>query len=167
MKYFATVEDVTYEISIEPHGRIYVDGVELTADMRSAGRGLHSLLLDNASHEIFIEDAGESNDPTSVIVSGRRYVVKVEDERSRRLSQADRKIHASDGELAIKAPIPGLVVRLLVEPGRAVVDGETLLILEAMKMENELRAPRRGVVHEIRVEPGAQVATGQILLTLR
>ena len=173
MKYFATVEGLTYEISVEPHGRITVDGAELTADMRSAGRGLHSLLLENASHEILIEDVderevgGSANDSYSVIVSGRRYVVKIEDERSRRLSQADRKIHVSDGELAIKAPIPGLVVRVLVEPGSIVVDGETLLILEAMKMENELRAPRGGVVHEIRVEPGAQVATGQILLTLR
>jgi biotin carboxyl carrier protein len=72
-----------------------------------------------------------------------------------------------DGELSIKAPIPGLVVRVLVEPGRPVVEGETLLILEAMKMENEIRAPRAGVIHEVRSEPGAQVASGQILLTLK
>ena len=51
--------------------------------------------------------------------------------------------------------------------GQAVVEGETLLILEAMKMENELRAPRGGVVHQVRVEAGQQVAMGQVLLTLK
>jgi biotin carboxyl carrier protein len=59
------------------------------------------------------------------------------------------------------------VVKVLVEAGQEVQEGETLLILEAMKMENELRAPRQGTVHEIRTEPGAQVASGQVLLTLR
>jgi len=167
MKYFATVDGVTYEISVEAHGRVVVDGEVVSADMRAAGGGLYSLLLDNTSHEILVEGTGEHNEPFSVLASGRRYAVKVEDERSRRLSQADRRIRASDGELALKAPIPGLVVRVVAEPGRTVVEGETLLILEAMKMENELRAPRDGVIHEVRVEAGAQVATGQILLTLR
>jgi biotin carboxyl carrier protein len=164
--YFATIDGVTYEIAIEAHGRITVNGAELTADMRSAGGRLQSLLLDNVSHEIVIED-GSDRDVYSVIVSGRRYLVKVQDERSRRLAQADRAVHAAEGELAIKAPIPGLVVKLLVEPGQQVVEGETLLILEAMKMENELRAPRAGLIHEARTEPGLQVASGQILLTMR
>jgi biotin carboxyl carrier protein len=167
MKYSATVDGVTYEISVEPHGRITVDGAELMADMRSAGGHLHSLLLDNASHEILVEDTDERGDHYSIIVAGRRYLVRVQDERSRRLSQADRSVRVPDGELSIKAPIPGLVVRVLVEPGRPVVEGETLLILEAMKMENEIRAPRAGVIHEVRSEPGAQVASGQILLTLK
>jgi pyruvate carboxylase subunit B len=167
MKYFATVDGVTYEISVEPHGRIFVDGVELVADMRSAGGQVHSLLLDNVSHEILLEDTEERGDLYPIIVSGRRYVVRVQDERSRRLAQADRRIHVSDAEQSLKAPIPGLVVKVLVEPEQKVQEGETLLILEAMKMENELRAPRDGVVHEIRTEPGAQVASGQVLLTLR
>jgi pyruvate carboxylase subunit B len=167
MKYFATVDGMTYEISVEPHGRVVVDGVELAADMRAAGGQAYSLLLENASHEILLETAAERSDLYPVIVSGRRYVVRVQDERSRRLAQADRRIHVSDAEQALKAPIPGLVVKVLVEAGQEVQEGETLLILEAMKMENELRAPRQGTVHEIRTEPGAQVASGQVLLTLR
>jgi oxaloacetate decarboxylase alpha subunit len=54
-----------------------------------------------------------------------------------------------------------------VEPGQTLAEGDTLVILEAMKMENELRAPRAGVVHEVRVKPGDQVALGQVLVTLR
>ncbi len=167
MKYFATVDGVTYEISVEAHGRVLVDGVELAADMRPAGGQTHSLLLENASHEILLEEMEGHSDLYPIILSGRRYIVRVQDERSRRLAQADRRIHVSDAEQALKAPIPGLVVKVLVEPDQEVEEGETLLILEAMKMENELRAPRHGVVHEIRTEPGAQVTGGQVLLTLR
>ena len=60
-----------------------------------------------------------------------------------------------------------LMVKVAVEPGRTVTEGQTLIILEAMKMENDLRAPRDGVVHEVRVAAGAQVALGQLLVTLR
>ena len=101
------------------------------------------------------------------MVSGLRYLVKVQDERSRRMALADRTLRAPEGELAIKAPIPGLVVKVLVAPGQTVAEGETMLILEAMKMENEVRAPRAGVVHEVRVEAGSQVAMGQVVLMLR
>jgi biotin carboxyl carrier protein len=100
-------------------------------------------------------------------VGGLRYEVKVQDERSRRLSLVDRTLRAPEGELAIKAPIPGLVVRVPIETGQQLAEGDTLVILEAMKMENELRAPRGGTVHEVRARPGDQVALGQVLVTMR
>lgn len=167
MKYFATVEGQTYEVVIEGHGRITVDGVEMTADMRPVGRPeLHSLLLDHASHEVVVEAGAGGRNLYSVLVGGTQYSVKVQDERARRLAQADRGVRAPAGELAIKSPIPGLIVRVPVAPGQAVAEGEPLVILEAMKMENELRAPRAGIVHEVRVAAGAQVALGQVLVTL-
>ena len=69
--------------------------------------------------------------------------------------------------MAVKAPIPGLVIKILVSPGQAVTEGDTLLLLEAMKMENEIRAPRNGTIHDVRVGPGTQVAMGQVLVSLR
>jgi len=168
MKYFATVENQTYEINIDHSGRVTMDGVELSADMRRVGRlDLYSLLLDNRSHEVLVEPDHEQRNLYGVFVAGMRYQVKVQDERSRRLALADRSLRAPAGELAVKAPIPGLVVKVPIVPGQAVGEGETLVILEAMKMENELRAPRAGTVHEVRVEPGAQVAMGQVLVTIR
>jgi biotin carboxyl carrier protein len=168
MKYFATVENQTYEIDIDHSGRVTVDGVELSTDMRRVGRlDLYSLLLDNRSHEVLVEPDYEQRNLYGVLVAGTRYQVKVQDERSRRLALADRTLRAPAGELAVKAPIPGLVVKVPIVPGQAVVEGETLVILEAMKMENELRAPRAGTVHEVRAEPGAQVALGQVLVTIR
>jgi biotin carboxyl carrier protein len=168
VRYYAAVDGQIYEISIDHPDRISVDGAELPADMRPVGGGqLYSLLLNHLSYEIVVDSDGESRNLYGIMVSGLRYEVRVQDERSRRLALADRSLRAPDGELAVKAPIPGLVVKTMVVPGQGVVEGETLLILEAMKMENEIRAPRQGTVHEVRIEPGAQVAMGQVMLTLR
>jgi acetyl/propionyl-CoA carboxylase alpha subunit len=168
MKYFATVNDQIFEIDVDHHGRVTMEGAELVADMRPvSGVHLHSLLLDNASYEIVLDPAVEERNLYGILVGGERFVVKVQDERSRRLALADRGLRAPAGELAVKAPIPGLVVKVAVTPGQVVVEGETLVILEAMKMENELRAPRGGTIHEVRVGPREQVAGGQVLLTIR
>ncbi len=168
MKYYATVDERTYEISIEGDGRITVDGVEVGVDMQRIGRlDLYSLLLDNASHEVLVEPEEDGKSFYGVMLEGTRYRVRLQDERSRRLALADRGLKPPAGEIAIKAPIPGLVVKVLVEPGQQVGEGETVAILEAMKMENDLRAPRAGTVHEVRVTPGTQVPLGQVILTIR
>jgi biotin carboxyl carrier protein len=168
MKYYATIGEQTYEIAIDHHGRIVIDGIELVADMKAiGGRHLYSLLLENVSHEVVLDPDTDQRNVYGVMVSGLRYLVKVQDERSRRLALVDRNLKPPDGELTVKAPIPGLVVKVLVAPGQQVVEGEPLLILEAMKMENELRAPRAGVIHDVRAQARMQVALGQVLLTLR
>lgn len=168
MKYFATVNELVYEIDIDHHGRVTVDGEEMGADMRLVGApGIYSLLIEHASHEIVLDPENDQRSQYGVMVGGMRFEVKVQDERSRRLALVDRSLRAPDGELLIKAPIPGLIVRVPVSTGQEVAEGDTLVILEAMKMENELRAPRAGVVHEVKVQPGAQVAQGQTMLTLK
>jgi biotin carboxyl carrier protein len=168
MKYYATLDGRTYEIAVDPHGHITVDGLPMHADMREVGRlGLYSLLLDNQSHEVVIEPDPRQRSVYHVLVEGTRYTVKVQDERSRRLSLADRSLKAPQGEVLLKAPIPGLIIRVLVEPGQDVSEGEPLLTLEAMKMENDLRAPRAGTVHEVKVRPGMEVGLGQVLMTIR
>jgi pyruvate carboxylase subunit B len=169
VKYFATIDNQTYEVSVEGSGKITVDGVEVSSDMqRIGGLDLYSLLVDNVSHEVIVEE-GNGTQPNvySVLVEGARYLVRVQDERSRRLALADRSLKPPAGELLIKAPIPGLVIKIAVAPGQVVKEGDSLVILEAMKMENELRAPREGTVHEVRVAPGEQVALGQLLISIR
>jgi biotin carboxyl carrier protein len=168
MKYYATVDNETYEISIDGPDQVTVNGVPLMADMERIGRlDLYSLLMDNISHEVYVEAEGEPRNSYGVLVEGARYAVKVQDERSRRMALADRSLKPPAGELMIRAPIPGLVVKVAVTPGQEVAEGETLVILEAMKMENELRAPRAGAIHEVRVVPGNQVSLGQVLVSVR
>jgi biotin carboxyl carrier protein len=122
--------------------------------------------MDHASHEVVVEADPLQRGEYGVLIEGTRYEVTVQDERVRRLAAATRPPQAG-GEVTVRAPIPGLVIKVLVAAGQEVVEGESLLILEAMKMENELRTPRAGVVHEVRVAPGAQVAHGQVLVTIR
>jgi biotin carboxyl carrier protein len=168
VKYFVTIASQTYEVVIDGNDQITLDGVPVSADMQRVGQeGLYSLLIDHTSYEAVVEPISGLRGQYGVLVSGTRYPVKVQDERSRRLTGAERKVHQAAGEMVLRAPIPGLVVKVLAGPGQEVAEGEPLLILEAMKMENELRAPHDGTVHEVRAVPGAQVALGQVLLTIR
>ncbi len=167
MKYYASIDGNTFEVSIEGANRITIDGVPVDADIEHISYGnLYSLLVDHTSHEVEVENAGRRGE-YGVLISGIRYGVVVQDERTRRLVPAERKAQAAAGETTIRAPIPGLVVKVLVEPGQQVTEGQPLLILEAMKMENDLRAPHAGTVHEVRVQPGAQVALGQALALIK
>ncbi len=167
MKYYASIGGKTFEVSIEGANRITIDGVPVEADLQHLSYGnLYSLLVDHASHEVEVERAGRRGE-YAVLISGIRYSVVVQDERTRRLVPAEGKARAAAGETTIRAPIPGLVVKVLVEPGEQVAEGQPLLILEAMKMENDLRAPPAGRVHEVRVQPGAQVALGQALALIK
>jgi len=92
--------------------------------------------------------------------------MRVEDERARRLAETGRGLGAPSGEVVIKSPMPGLIVAVRVKPGQDVKKGETLVILESMKMENELKAPRDGKVGSVRVEGRQAVEQGQTLATI-
>lgn len=164
MRYIATINGREYVIDLEDGQRIWVDGRALVVDIRRIeSTHLYSLLVDSLSYEVAIEEMGHT---FRVMFNGDLFDVRVEDERTRRLASAGHQLPPAPGEVQVKAPIPGLVTRLLVTPGDAVVLGQPLLCLEAMKMENELRAPRAGAVGRVAVEPGQRVEQGQLLLTI-
>ena len=164
MKYITAVMDKTYEIEIRSENEIIVDDQALHIDVRSiAGKPVYSLLLDGKSYEAYISP-GE--DGLEVLLQGRLYQVSVEDERQSRLRQSSGPILLARGDYHLKAPMPGLVVAVPVAEGAQVSKGQNLVILESMKMQNELRAPRDGVVHRVRVGPGDHVELNQVLLIL-
>jgi len=166
MKYVATINGQSYTIEIDSLNRVTIDGESRAVDLRQVGKlSLYSLLMDHASYEVVVEEEGHNT--CRVMIGGELYEVRVEDERTRRLALANRQPNPPTGELAIKAPIPGLVVKVTVEAGDVVHAGQSVVILEAMKMENELRAPRQGTVHEVRVATGDKVDQGQVLITIR
>lgn len=164
MKYVTTVEDHSYEIEINSEREITIDGQTLAVDFQSmAGQPVFSLIVDGRSYEAYVypTDAG-----LQVMLGGRLYLVAVEDERQRRLRQATHGPEVARGELLLKAPMPGLVVAIPVQDGQSVVRGDDLIILESMKMQNELKAPRDGLVSRIRVKTGDRVDQNQVLLVL-
>jgi biotin carboxyl carrier protein len=164
MKYIATIGDKSYEIEIVTEGEILLDGEQLTADFQSvADQPIYSLLLEGQSYEASIH-------PTElgiqVLLRGQLLDVQVEDERQRRLRKSSGGQVIQSGDIHLKAPMPGLVVTITVEEGQDVMSGENLIILESMKMQNEIKAPRDGVVSRLRVKPGDNVENNQVLLIL-
>ena len=141
---------------------VAVDGEALELDYQEIDRlGQVLLLHDGASYAISIEGDAAAVDVT---LAGHHYAMKLQDERERAAQLAARAAARGGGPVA--AVMPGVVVSVLVEEGQAVAEGEPLLVLEAMKMQNEIAAPGAGVVERVHVEPGRAVAAGEILVTL-
>jgi pyruvate carboxylase subunit B len=161
--YIAAVEEQEFRIGLEESGAVTVDGVPLDVDLQAIDGGFHySLLAGATSLEVFVE---RCEDICFVSIEGHRYQVKVEDERQRRVGRT-QAAGLEAGEAEVTSPMPGMVVAVLVEEGQLVRTGEGLLILEAMKMENEIRAPRNGVIELVSVVPGQRVSHGEILVRI-
>ena len=163
MKYFAGVGEHTFEIEINEEG-VVVDGEPITVDLRQSGVSqLYSLLLDGASFEMIVEETQQSFDVT---LRGEQFRVRIEDERTRRLHAGRQGPPLPQGDLTVRAPIPGLVVKVLVQDGDEIIEDQPLIILEAMKMENEIRAVRSGVVRKVEVSAGKSVEQDAVLIVI-
>ncbi|HEX3092384.1 MAG TPA: biotin/lipoyl-containing protein [Candidatus Angelobacter sp.] len=161
MIYEVTIAEKVYRVELvrtEQEWKCKLDGRELPLDVVSAQDGMLSLLLQGKSYEVKQETVGaESN----VVVGQERFSASVRDPRSFR---SRRRSGASEqGVMKIKAPMPGKVVRILAPAGSQVEIGQSVVVIEAMKMQNELKAPKTGVVKKINVEEGAAVEAGQAL----
>ena len=165
MKYTALINDKMYEIEIGANNTVMVNGEPHNVDFRTIdGSALYSLLLDNASWEALVDRNG---DEYRVLIGGELNVVNVQDERTRKMAKAEGVQAAPTGEVIIKAPMPGLVRGVVVNVGDNVAAKQGVVILEAMKMENELRTPRAGIVKEVRVKAGDKVEQGQVLVVVK
>lgn len=164
MKYISIVGDNEYVIEIDQEGQVQVNDQPLSVDFQQLTEGgIISLLIDNRSLEAIVE---ERNDHWEVLIRGELYSVAVQDERAYRLGKARGLSNDITGEALMKSPMPGLIIAVSVTEGQAVAKGDQVIILESMKMENELRSPRDGVVKHIYVESGATVEKNQILVSI-
>jgi len=163
VKYYARIGLNEYEIEIDK-GTVTINGEEVVVDLCQSGvPELYSVLFGGHSYDMLIEP--QRFDYT-VIFRGEQFQVQVEDERTRKLNTGRKAPALPHGELAIRAPIPGLVVKVLVNAGDEVADGQPLVILEAMKMENEIRSLRAGTVRNIAVTQGQRVEQNEVLLVV-
>ena len=128
-----------------------------------SGEPLYSLLVNGESFEGYVYP---DEDRWQVLLRGQFYQVRVEDEREKRLRTAIHSEVRLGAEFVLKAPMPGLVISVPVIEGQVVEKGQTLVILESMKMQNELRAPYAGKVARLRIKAGESVEQKQILLNL-
>jgi len=164
MRYITTVEDKQFLVEIIDDKHVSVDGKVYQVDFESvSGQPVYSLIVDGKSHEGYVAQA---EDTWQVLLRGRLYPIIVEDEREKRLRSAAGGGVAETGEFHLRAPMPGLVVAIPVEEGQSVQKGQVLLILESMKMQNELKSPRDGTLGRVRVKPGETVEQRQTLLSV-
>ena len=159
-RFTALVGEATHALEVEPledgRWRVAIDGREQVVDSRQTGQGTFSLLIDHAATELSVTSRG---DEYQVVIGGRAHRLRLLDERALRRERGA----AGDGAKEIRAAMPGKVVAVLIQTGAVVERGQGVLVLEAMKMENEIGAPRAGTVVEIRVKPGQAVEAGEIL----
>ncbi len=164
MKYITTIDGKEYTVEIIDEKHISIDGKILEVDFESVnGQPVFSLLIDGKSHEGYVYSDEEN---WQVLLRGRLYQATVEDEREKRLHASAGSDLSEGGEFHLKAPMPGMIVAILVSEGDEVKKGQVLLILESMKMQNELKSPRDGTIHRIRAKVGEKVEQKQALLTV-
>ncbi len=164
MKYIARVDDLEFPVEIldEHHVRFGEEILEVDLSPVS-GQPLYSLLVNGEFFEGYVyPDDGN----WQVLLLGRSYLVNIEDAREKHLRASDRILINPGREYVLKAPMPGLAVAVPVIENQPVEKGQILLILESMKMQNELRAPFAGTVTRLRVKTGESVQQKQILLNL-
>lgn len=135
-----------------------VDGQPFAFDFAQPDSGTLSLLVQGQSHEIRRDANGQG---TEIVIGSRRFLAEVTDPRSLRGRQA--KAGGSEGPKKVKAPMPGKVVRILAAEGTAVEAGQGVVVIEAMKMQNELKSPKAGKVTKLLTAEGAAVNAGDTL----
>ncbi len=165
MKLPVTIDgaDCTIEIlAPPPHSRFRVDGgPEREAQVETPEPGVYSVLMDGRSYEARVEERPDAG--VIVVVDSYRFEIEVRDPRRWAARSGNR---GAEGAQSLAAPMPGKVVRVLVSPGDAVEAGQGLVVVEAMKMQNEIKAARPGRVLAVPAREGATVAAGEVLATI-
>jgi biotin carboxyl carrier protein len=161
MIYEVKVADKTHRVELRKENtgwRCKLDGREMPLDVIFTQQGVLSILLDGKSYEVKQESTGSE---TNVVVGRQRFATQVRDPRSLRSRRSSDS--GSEGLRKITAPMPGKVVRILASAGTAVEQGQAVIVIEAMKMQNELKSPKKGVLKKLNVSEGALVEAGQSL----
>ncbi|HEY8485226.1 MAG TPA: biotin/lipoyl-containing protein [Longimicrobiales bacterium] len=163
MRYYVTIGSRTFEVELAGES-VRVDGRPVTAELAALARTPVRHLLVDAKPYGVVARTGEGRGRWSIHLDGHRFEVEVVDERTRAIRAVAGVAATSAGPKPVRAPMPGLVVRVEVEPGQRVKAGQGVVIIEAMKMENELKAEAAGVVSRVAVVPGQAVEKGAVLV---
>ncbi len=175
MKLWVTLEGRDTEVEFHTEGGrlvVEIEGRRLDADFKRLPDGeVYSLLVNGRSHEVRVSPARGApetgaNGPLEVTVRGTTLPVEVRHPLEKVLQATRRAVSPGGGE-TIAAPMPGLIVALRVKPGDAVAPGQSVVVVEAMKMQNELAARHGGVVSEVLVAVRDAVSAGQALVKLK
>jgi biotin carboxyl carrier protein len=165
MKYVVTVNGTRIDVVRD------ADGIRIGAELLRAhlsevdGTPIKVLTIGDEVHRVVMQ-RGEGRGRYSLWIDGHRYEVEALDERTRAIRDLSSKGTRPAGPAPLTAPMPGLIVRVNVQAGDTVAPGAPVVVMEAMKMENELRAQSAGIVRAVLVQPGEAVEKGAVLVEL-
>lgn len=168
-KYAVKIEGRERVVEIGDEGEVRVDGGNVRVEVVEAEAGVYLLRTEGEQVVVRVDGSGGKLG-VSVRRAGRDPVViaaEVADARRGKIVVPERVEGEGAAPVSVKSPIPGRVVKVLVKAGDSVKAGQTVVVLEAMKMENELRVPRAGTITGVRAAEGIAVEAGQELVTLR
>ncbi|NUO64117.1 MAG: biotin attachment protein [Gemmatimonadaceae bacterium] len=165
MRYVVSVNGERHEISLDG-GAVELDGARIAAGAEElAGTPVRLVTIGDEVHRVVVR-RGDARGRYTLWLDGFRYEVEALDERTHAIRALSGAASAATGPAPLKAPMPGLVVRVNVAVGDEVAAGQGLVAIEAMKMENELRAAAAGRVKAVRVAVGEAVEKGQLLVEM-
>jgi len=167
MSYLADFQGTTHRVVVTAMGSpaaVQLDETTHEVDFTPIVGGLFSLLVKGRSYEVDVVEEGEG--VLAIWVEGELHRIEFEEAGRHRRKAARAGGQGKGGPQTIVAPMPGKVVKLLVASGQEVSAGQGVIVIEAMKMENELKATGPGVVKEIKVQEGAGVGGGEVLVVI-
>lgn len=164
MKYFVTVNGEDHEVTLDEEG-VQLDGERVSANVDTIdGSPVRMVTIGDEVHRVVVRPS--SRGAYTLWLDGYRFEVEALDERARAIRELSGKSAGPSGPAPLIAPMPGLIVRVNAKAGDAVQAGQGLVVMEAMKMENELRAPAAGRVKAVLAGPGTAVEKGAVLVEL-
>ena len=165
MRYFVRIEGEEHEVLLDGDG-VHIDGDDVAAQVAVIeGTPVHMVSLGSEMHRVIVR-RGRSRGSYTLWLDGYRFEVEALDERTRTIRDLAGTKAGPSGPAPLIAPMPGLVVRVNVQAGDQVQAGQGLVVMEAMKMENELRAQAAGRVRAVLAMPGTAVEKGTLLIEL-
>ena len=165
MKYFVRLNGEEHEVVLDGEG-VHIDGEDVAARVEDVeGTPVRMVMIGDEVHRVVVR-RGASRGVYTLWLDGHRFDVEALDERARTIRELSGTAAGPSGPAPLKAPMPGLIVRINVQAGDAVQAGQGLVVMEAMKMENELRATAAGKVKAVVVSPGTAVEKGALLIEL-
>lgn len=165
MKYFVRVNGHDHEVLLDANG-VHIDGTDIAAQVSPIeGTPVRMVTIGSEVYRVVVRPAG-SRGVYTLWLDGYRFEVEALDERARAIRDLSGRTAGPKGPAPVVAPMPGLVVRVNAQVGDQVQAGQGLVVMEAMKMENELRAQAAGRVKSILVSTGTAVEKGTVLIEL-
>ena len=168
MKLTADIAGDQHELNIRRDGMRVAAEIDERAyeiEAREIGAGVYLLIVDGRVYECRVDRGVGARDTFNVQVGGHNYAVSLADPKRLRGAQASGA-HTAEGSAQIIAPMPGKIVRVLVRQGAQVEAGDGLVVVEAMKMQNELKSPKAGTVVTVHAQVGVTVNAGDVLVVV-